>query len=59
VTSLAIQAFSEPPDVIVWGERLFVVPDIDRDLFVAELADDEHGYVEAFVYAWPGNEVNP
>jgi len=59
VLAMEIPPFSEPPDVIVWGERIFCIPDVDRDLFVHDLPHDETGYVEAFTYAIPSGEPFP
>ena len=41
-----------PPDIIIWGERFFICPDVD---FSADhpdaVKDSEYAYVEAFAYA--------
>ncbi len=55
VTEATIPPFLTMPDVVLWGERFFCIPDVDGLVaFInADLPDDVHAYVEAFSYAIP------
>ena len=43
--------FKVPPDVILWGSRMFVAPAVDHEVREKELQAGELAYVEASAYA--------
>jgi hypothetical protein len=54
VADAEIPPFNEFPDVIIWGERFFVAPDVDRvprPVLEFHAVEEQHAYVEAFTYA--------
>lgn len=45
VTSVTIPAFARPPDILLWGDRVFAFNDLSLE--------GEPIYVEAFAYVVP------
>lgn len=50
-----VPPFLTPPDLIIWGERFFVVPDVDGPVgqIAADSPEDVDVLQEAFAYAIP------
>lgn len=53
VTEGEMPPFLTLPDVIVWGERVFIAPQVDAAVRAAEHRAGEVAYVEAFAWAMP------
>ena len=53
VTEAEIPPFNKAPDLVIWGQRFFVAPNVDADVRAAEVRAGEIAYVEAFTYAIP------
>lgn len=50
VAEEVVPPFNIAPEVIVWGQRTFIAPDVDYLVRLAEVEAGEIAYVEAFAY---------
>lgn len=59
VTDAVIPRFDPPPEVILWGNRMFIAPHVDAAVRALEVNAGILAYIEAsLAYAIPG-EVRP